>query len=402
MIVENRRARAHMDWPLIIMVFAMAIFGVLSVCVATFAPGDNADASLLSHIVSSNYAVRQCVFLVVGVVVITVLSNFPYDLMKRMTPMLYLGGTVLVLVVWVFNRAEGVKAWLDIIWGYTIQPSEFIKLAMILMMARVLSRKERPCATISETIRTLAIVGVPCVVILASGEMGSLLVIVFFSAIMMYFANVPMKTLGILAGMVVGAVLALYLFLTLTNSDSYRLARIAAFIDPELYSSTDAYQMRQSQVAIGSGGLHGIGIFVDGAMSQLNYVPADWTDFIFATIGEAFGFVGCCGVLGMYLLIFLRILYLGYHTRDRFGQLVIYGVFGMLLFHVMENIGMTMGLLPITGIPLPFLSYGGSSMTTNMGGIALVLNVTKNRSLTSSIITPQVTAPMPYMRGRRL
>ena len=125
-----------------------------------------------------------------------------------------------------------------------------------------------------------------------------------------------------------------------------------------------------------------IGTFVDGSMSQLNYVPADWTDFIFATIGEAFGFAGCSIIMLWYLAIILRMLYLARYTYDRQGMLIIIGVIGMLLFHVFENIGMTLGRLPITGIPLPFLSYGGSNMVTNIGGIALVLNVTKNRQLT--------------------
>lgn len=187
------------------------------------------------------------------------------------------------------------------------------------------------------------------------------------------------------------AVLALYGFLVASGSDNYRLQRILAFINPEQYASTDAYQQRQSMMTIGSGGMTGIGIFVDGSMSQLDYVPADWTDFIFSTIGEAFGFVGCTIIIVVYLLMILRMLYLARHTRDKFGMLVIIGVMAMLLFHVFENIGMTLGLMPITGIPLPFLSYGGSNMVTNMGGVGLVLNVTKNRSLTT-FMTPQLTA----------
>ena len=159
--------------------------------------------------------------------------------------------------------------------------------------------------------------------------------------------------------------------------------------------------MRQSQIAIGSGGLDGIGTFVDGAMSQLNYVPADWTDFIYSTIGEAWGFVGCILVLVGYLLIILRMLYLARYTYDKYGMLIIIGVMGMLLFHVFENVGMTLGLMPITGIPLPFLSYGGSNMTTNMGGIGLVLNVTKNRSLSGQFAAPQThTTTFRYIRRR--
>ena len=140
-------------------------------------------------------------------------------------------------------------------------------------------------------------------------------------------------------------------------------------------------------------------MFVTGAISQLNYVPADWTDFIYATIGETWGFVGCIAVLGGYILILLRMLYLAWFTRDKFGKLIIIGVMGMLLFHVLENIAMTLGLMPITGIPLPFLSYGGSNMMTNMGGIGLVLNVTRNRSISIPVNTPQ-TMHNPYRVSR--
>lgn len=401
MIVENRRARAHVDVPLIMMVFGLAIFGVLAVCVATYSTTSTADASLLNHIVESTNAVRQCVFLMIAPVILVVIMNFPYDLLRRITPLLYYGGTILVAVVWVFNRATGVKAWLDIIWGYTIQPSEFVKLSMILMLARVLSRKEQPMSTFRDFMQIMILVGVPSMIILASGEMGSLLVIIFLFAVMLYFANVDIRILLGLAVAAVLGVLALYGVLVATGSDSYRLQRILAFLSPDLYSSDDAYQMLQSQIAIGSGGLHGIGMFVDGSISQLNYVPADWTDFIFSTIGEAWGFVGCATILAVYLLIILRMLYLARYTRDKFGMLVIIGVMGMLLFHVFENIGMTLGLMPITGIPLPFLSYGGSNMVTNMGGVALVLNVTKNRSLTHSVMTPQTTTNA-YRFGRKV
>ena len=401
MIVENRRARAHVDVPLMVLVLGMAVFGVLAVCVATYSTSSTSDASLLNHIVESTYAVRQCIFLMLAPVILVVLMNVPYDLLRRLTPLLYYGGTILVAVVWVFNRAEGVKAWLDIIWGYTIQPSEFVKLSMILMLARVLSRKEQPMSTVREFIQIMLLVGIPSLIILASGEMGSLLVIIFLFAVMLYFANVDMRILLGLAAAAVLGVLALYGILVATGSDSYRLQRILAFINPEMYSQDDAYQMLQSQKAIGSGGMYGIGMFVDGSMSQLNFVPADWTDFIFATIGEAWGFVGCSIILLAYLLIILRMLYLARYTRDKFGMLVIAGVIGMLLFHVFENIGMTLGLMPITGIPLPFLSYGGSNMVTNMGGVALVLNVTKHRSLSHSVITPQTTTNA-YRFGRKV
>lgn len=402
MIAENRRARAHIDIPLILLVAGLSLFGVIAVCVATYGI-DSTATTLLAHIIESPYAMRQCVFLLLAPVIVAVIVNIPFHIIKRFTKFLYYAASFLVLFTLVTNRAEGVKAWTDIIWGMTIQPSEFIKLAMILMLAQELAREERPLSTFRDFARIMLMVIIPGLIILASGETGSLIVIVFLFAVMMFFSNVNMKLLLTLGAFVTLALLALYGFMVATGVDDYRLARILAFFNPDLSPLDDAYQMRQSQIAIGSGGFSGIGTFVDGAISQLNYVPADWTDFIYATIGEAWGFLGCLLVLLTYLAIILRMLYLARYTYDKYGMLIIIGVMGMLLFHVFENIGMTLGLMPITGIPLPFLSYGGSNMTTNMGGIALVLNVTRNRSLTGQFATPQVStraATFRYIRRR--
>ena len=401
MIVANRRTRAHIDVPLLVMVFGLALFGILAVCVATYSTESSSDASLLSHIINSSYAMRQTLFFVVGIVIVTVIMSIPFDLIRRLTKLVYYAGSALLVIVLFASQASGVKAWLDVLWGFTIQPSELAKLSLILMLAQELSRTSRPLSTVKEFLYVMALVGVPSVVILLQGEMGSLLVIVFMFAIMLFFSNVDMKLLLGLAAVAILAVLAIYGFAVAIGSDNYRLQRILAFFDPATYSSSDAYQQLNSMTAIGSGGLSGIGMFVDGSWAQLNYVPADWTDFIYAPIGEAFGFIGCFSILVIYLLIILRLLYLAWYTQDRYGKLIIIGVMGMLLFHVFENIGMTIGLMPITGIPLPFLSYGGSNMVTNMGGIALALNVTKNRSLSHNIITPQASTVTYRFMGRK-
>ena len=399
-ITENRHSRAHTDVVLIAMVFAMSLFGVVAVCVATYSPDSTSDTSFLNHIFESSYAVRQSLFLLVAPLVIGVLMAIPLEFLRRRAELIYWSSFVLLAVVTIFNRAQGVKAWLDIIWGYTIQPSEFAKLAMILMLAKEFSKSDKPMSTPRNFIRIFLIVMVPGAVILLQGETGSLLVIIFMFAVMMYFGNVSLKTLGILAALAVLGVLALYGIMIATGSTDYRLARIAGWLNPDLYSTSDAYQQTQSKMVIGSGGLTGIGMFVNGSMAQLNYVPADWTDFIYSTIGETWGFIGCVAVLIGYVLIILRMMYLAWFTRDKFGRMIIIGVMGMLLFHVLENVAMTLGLMPITGIPLPFLSYGGSNMMTNMGGVGLVLNVTRNRSISIPINTPQ-TMYNPYRIRKR-
>ena len=397
---ESRAYQAHTDIWLIILVSIMSLMGIVAVCVATYTPDSSPDVSFLNHVVESSYTLRQCLFVLVAPLVVGVLMAIPYNLLYSRAEWIYWGMVILLAIVTITNRAQGVKAWLDIIWGYTIQPSEFAKLAIILILAKQLSRSNRPMSTLRSFMQVMMTVMLPAVIILAEGETGSMLVIVFLTAVMLYFGNVSMKVIGGLAGAAILLVLAIYALAVATGSNDYRLARIYGFLNPELYSSSDSYQILQSQMAIGSGGLTGIGMFVDGSMSQLNYVPADWTDFIYATIGEAWGFVGCMTVLVLYILIILRMLYLAWFTRDKFGRLIICGVIGMLLFHVFENIAMTLGLMPITGIPLPFLSYGGSNMVTNMGGIGLVLNVTRNRSLSDAVSTPQ-TFYNPYRFSTR-
>lgn len=373
----------------------MAIFGVVAVCVATYTTSSSSDASFLNHVVESSYTMRQCLFLLIAPLILGVLMAIPYAFFRRYCNLVYFAMVVLLAVVTVFNRAQGVKAWLDVLWNFTIQPSEFAKLAMILILAKNLSKDEKPMDGFKGIMRIIMIILLPGVIILLEGETGSFIVIAFLSFVMMYFAGVNWKVLWGLILLVVLGALALYGFAVATGSDDYRLARIIAFLNPDMYSSSDAYQMKQSQMAIGSGGLTGNGMFVDGSIAQLNYVPADWTDFIYSTIGETWGFVGCFLVLVFYVLIILRMIWLAWYTRDKFGRLIICGVIGMLFFHVLENIAMTLGLAPITGIPLPFLSYGGSNMVTNMGGIGLVLNVTRNRRMTNTVSTPQ-TMHNPY------
>lgn len=390
MLSENRRAKAHVDLSLILLTYVMAIFGVLAVTVATYSADSETEKTLLNHIVGSLYGSRQAIFLLISPIILGVVTYFRYESLRLLSRIFYYISLFLLFLVLVTSQVAGVKAWMNIVWGYTIQPSEFAKLGLIMVMARVLSRDSEPMSTWKDFVRIMALLIFPAILILLQSEWGSLMVLIFIFGVMLYFGGVKLK---ILIGMVaVGAVLvlAVYGVAVASGSDSYRVARILAFFNPEMYSSNDAYQMMQSKIAIGSGGMTGIGMFVEGSMSQLNYVPADWTDFIFSTIGEAFGFIGCGAILLTYLLMILRMMYLARFTQDKFGQMIIIGVMSMFLFHVFQNIAMTLGLMPIAGIPLPLLSYGGSNMVTNMAGIGLVLNVVRNRSLSAAISAPQL------------
>ncbi len=392
MISENRRSKAHLDIILIILTYALAIFGVLAVTIATYSVDSGPEKTLLNHIVSSTNGSRQALFLMISPIILGVIVSFRYESYRLLARFFYYVSVFLLLLALVTSQASGVKAWMDTLWNFTIQPSEFVKLGMILIMARILSRDNAPMSTWKDFVRIMSIIGLPAIFIMLQGELGSLMVMVFIFAVMLYFGGVKLKILFGMAAAGAVLILAVYGVAMASNSDNYRIQRILSFFNPDLYSSGEAYQMTQSKIAIGSGGLSGIGMFINGAMSQLDYVPADWTDFIFSTIGEAFGFIGCGVILLLYLLIILRMLFLARFTQDKFGQLIIIGVMSMFLFHVFQNVAMTLGLMPIAGIPLPLLSYGGSNMVTNMAGVGLVLNVVKNRSLSAYINTPQLRA----------
>lgn len=382
MVGETRRSRAHFDMTLVILVFALSAFGVLAVTVAKFGTSSEVEDTILNYIVSSYYGMRQAIFFLVSPIVIGVITYFPYEFIRRRSMLFYYLACGLLLVA-LGGTAAGVKAWIDIIWGYTLQPSEFIKLACIIVTAKYLETNDDPMGSFKSVLKLAILMGIPWVLTMAQGEMGSVLVMIFVFGIMLYFGGIRLKVLfSILAIGIIGIAL-LYGVTVASGSDNYRLVRILSFIDPSQVDESAVYQVNNSKIAIGSGGLNGVGIFVQGSFSQLDYVPEDWTDFIFSTIGEAFGFIGCTAVIITYLLIIIRMLYLARYTVDRFGQMTIIGVMSMMLFHVIENIGMTTGLMPVTGIPLPFLSYGGSNLITNMAGIALVLNVVKNRSITA-------------------
>ena len=393
---DDHRSRAHFDWPLFIITYTLALFGVYAIAIATYDPSKGTDLSLLNYIMNSRTASWQSIFVLVSPVILFFIYAIPYELLRVQGRLVYMGIIGLLVIAFGTEAIGGVTAWIPIGKGRTIQPAEFIKIGIILMMARTLSNTEKPFGTLRNAFSILTIFGFPAALTLASGELGSVLVMCVVFYVMLYFANTDS---WILISMMVLAVLAvggLIGFMLVSGSESYRLARILAFLDPQAYATDSAYQLLESQTSIGSGGMTGIGTFIVGSRSQLNYVPEDWTDFIFSAVGEAFGFVGCIMLIAVYILLLLRLLYLAHYTQDVYGRLVIVGVMAMFFAHIFENIGMCIGVLPITGIPLPFISYGGSNFVTNIAAIALVFNVVKNRSSAVAINTPYLM----HTRGR--
>ncbi len=395
--IAHRRTRAHLEWQLLLVSYVLAVFGIINIAIATFDPDKGTNLSLLNYIVNSNSASWQSIFTLASLVVVVVVIAIPIDFYKARARLFYLAVLVLLLVTLAAATAvSGINAWLKMGWGRTLQPCEFAKLSILLMLARELAASEKPMGSIKEFFRIGFIFGIPAVVTLAQGETGTVIVMGFMFMCMIFFSGADIRIFLGLTCLVLMVVGVFFGYALLSQSTDYRVLRILSFLDPQKYYNSAGYQILYSQMAIGSGQASGIGSFVVGSVSQLDFVPEDHTDFIFSSLGEAFGFVGCCIVIVLYLYLLIRMLYLARFTQDRFGQLVIVGVMAMLFLHFFENIAMCIGILPITGIPLPFISYGGSNFMTNIIGIALVVNVVKSR--TSST---QVTFQEPPRRGKR-
>jgi uncharacterized membrane protein len=312
--------------------------------------------------------------------------------------MLIYFGACALLAVALAGEAAGVKAWIDIIWGYTLQPSEFVKLACIVVTAKYLENTNNPMGTPKEFIRIAALVGFPWVLTLAQGEMGSVIVMVFVFAIMMFFGGLRWQ---IIIGVVVVAATAIGLLIGYTissGSDSYRLMRILSFFNPAVDENA-SYQVTQSKIAIGSGGWNGVGTFVQGSFSQLDYVPEDWTDFIFSTIGEAFGFVGCTLVVLTYLAIILRMLYLAMYTHNRFGQHCIISIMAMMFFHVLEN-GSSVTMAPTFGsFVLCGVLWGLSLIVPGMSSSTILIILGLFEPLTAGIGSLDFKVLLPFVIG---
>jgi len=378
---SKRHSRAHFEWPLLVAMYALALFGLLCITMATYDVSVSGDAPLLNRILNSRSSMWQSIFILVSPIVIFVIIAIPTELFRLRAGLAYFGIFGLLLVTLIAGRVvSGLKGWLDTGIGRSMQPSEFAKISVLLLLARYLSRPEKPMAKFKTFMVTILIAAVPAGVILLQGETGTVIVLAFMFIAMIFFAGADLRViLGILAVAAIG-IGVLVAYGLMADDPNYRIVRILAFLDPQAYRQDGGYQILRSQATIGAGQMTGVGTFKTGSMTTLQYVPESSTDFIFTVVGECFGFVGCMAVLAMYLFMVIRMIYLARFTPDRFGQLVIIGVAATLFFHVFQNIAMTVGLMPITGIPLPFLSYGGSNFITNAASIALVMNITKGRS----------------------
>lgn len=374
-IKPRARMFRYFDWTLLLCMLALIAIGIMSIAEATATPVTDENASLLDILSQQSlyYPRLQLIWALVGLGLTGVVLTVNYKFIASKTNWIYWLNIAMLVFVLLGERGRGNMAGWFRVGSRTIQPSEIAKLAIILGLARRLALLDKPVSTVRELGSLILYISIPLVLICAQPDVGTALVYVFIFGFMLFMSGIKLKLFSGLVGLgIIGIIVA---GLVMMQSGGFRLERILVFLGSENVSSDAATQTTNAKMAVGSGQLLGKGLFKSGSMSQLGYIPDDHTDFLYAITCETFGFVGGITVIVLYFIMLMRMLSLSRKIEDKFASMVIVGVMAMLLFHVFENVGMVVGLMPVTGIPLPFMSYGGSNLLTNMTSVAIVLNV---------------------------
>ncbi len=384
MSLFDKKYFKHIDWMTVAIVLGLVAFGTIALASVMATPFDGTEASLSDYMSRFNmeYLTKHITNFLIGCAAMLVVIVFDYSIFKSLSVYIYAGIIGLLALLFVFGKVRGgAQGWFvfDTI-ERAIQPGELCKIALIISLAKVVSAamdRDGRLLKLKDIAAAVAITALPFMLIVLQPDYGTAFVLLVILFVIIFIARI--KWIYIIAAAVMGGggiVLAYNFILT----DKQR-ARIDVFLRPETMSDNDKYHITKSKMAIGSGQLLGKGFFGEETLAQMRYIPARHTDFIFSGITEAVGFVGSCLLIVALFALIFRWVYISYKARDNFGTLLVAGVTAMLAAHVFENIGMTMGLMPITGIPLPFISYGGSNMLTNMIGVGIVLNVYMRRPL---------------------
>ena len=322
------------------------------------------------------YLKRHTLNILIGSLLAYGTTLIDYRLLRAYTPIIWLVaviGLVIVLIPGLGAEINGARAWIALPGGFQIQPAELAKIAIIVGIAMILADRDnaQEDPTDLDVLKALAIAAVPVLLIVAQPDLGTVLIICAAILAMIGASGAPSRWV---VGLLILAIVGIFTAVQTGAVSQYQIARLQSFVDPSADPQSTGYQLRQSRITIGSGGILGKGLF-NGPQTNGRFVPEQQTDFIFTVAGEELGFIGCSIILALYLLFFIRAFAICRRSSDLFGRLVCIGVIAWFSFQAFENIGMTMGLMPMTGVPLPFLSYGGSSMFANLIGVGLLQNV---------------------------
>jgi len=363
------------DWLMLGILLVFMVFSTLLVRSATY-----------GNPLYSNYDLKTLIFFGIGFVVVFIMTLLNYRLLLKTWYIWYgLGLLLLVLVLFLAPETNGARSWFELPGGLKFQPAEFMKLFLILAIAAVLGRRQGDPLRIKDDVLLVALIAfVPFVLVMIQPDLGNAVIYIFIVLGMLWIGNIRYSYVLIgLAAVIAG----LLLFVTLFNNYNAEIRqflsdrgkvhwfeRINTFINPEQASMDERRQSEYAQIAIASGGLSGDG-YMQGDFKNRRFIPFTYSDSIFVVIGEEFGFQGAAVLLLLYFLLIYRMIIIAFQSNDLRGSYIIIGIATMLVFQIFENIGMMIGIMPITGITLPFISYGGTSLILNMACIGLIFSI---------------------------
>lgn len=359
----RKKAFKKFDFILLAAVVMLCVYGLIVIYSATLSM-DNL-----------RFVKTQGVATLIGFAAILFFVFFDYQFLGKLYIPIYLvsiGLLVAVLLMGVGDEQWGARSWLYI-GSFGFQPAEFVKVGLIISLAKYMDKHKEDINSPFVLLKTLVLAFFPVALILMQPDMGTAMVFVIIIAAMLFAGGIKWKYIGL--AFIVGLMSLPVIWMRL---DNFQRDRIFNFLDPERDTSNTGYQALQGRIAIGSGKMFGRGLF-KGTQTQFNYIPEKQTDFIFAVLAEELGFIGGASLIVLYFILLYRIVKIAKNSTDAFGSLMSTGLAGMFLFHIWENIGMTLGLMPITGIPLPFMSYGGTFQLINLVSIGIVLSVGLHR-----------------------
>ncbi|MDD3243768.1 MAG: rod shape-determining protein RodA [Eubacteriales bacterium] len=375
MLPITKKSWKYFDVPLVAAVVLLFVIGTLMVgnATGTNTTGSSDWRSTLASM-NTNTVRLHITWFLSGVLLAAVVVYFDYYVYRELQPLIYWGSVALLVLVLVLGKTVfGATSWFRL-GNRGFQPSEIAKIAMIITLAKLFSQYPKGIQNLKELGRVLFYVAIPLALIILQNDLGTGMVFMFITIVLLFVSGTNWKILAGLTGLGLASLYPIWLVL----GDTQR-SRILVFLDPAMDPLGDGYNVIMSKMAVGSGGLTGKGFFAADTLSQLKYIPVQSSDFIFSVTAETVGFFVSALVILLYMFIIIRMLVMSRRTFDCFGSYIIVGVLAMMSFHIFENIGMALGVMPVTGIPLPFFSYGGSSMWTNLLAMGLVINVLMRR-----------------------
>lgn len=351
------------DWVLLLFVLLIAALGIMEIYSATL------------NTKFAGVHVKQIYWILAGLFVLFLVSLINYHALLDKVHWLYLASVVSLVAVALFGRKYlGARRWIQLPGGQHFQPSEWVKVVLILALAKYFCDLPSKHASVSDIVKAGLIAGIPMLLVLSQPDLGTSLTYVPVVIMALILGGLRLKHAAVI---LLAAALAMPLMWHF-GLKAYQRERLVSFREPEADPQGSGYQVQQSLIAVGSGGIWGKGT-AKGSQTQGLFLPVPHTDFIFAAFAEEHGFVGALGVLLLYLLLLMRLIHNAQTAPDRSGALVIMGVVAVLTFHVLVNIGMVVGYMPVTGIPLPLLSYGGSSVLFTFLALGIVMNIRMRR-----------------------